>query len=86
METVEEPKCEAAFVDFRRFGRVRLIDCPAEDIRRVSPLKANGPDPVIDRELVTEEWLTTSLSKKKLQVKTFLLGQENISGVGNWVG
>lgn len=86
LETAEEPKCEAAFVDFRRFGRVRLVDCPAEDIRQVSPLKENGPDPVIDRELVTEEWFTKSLSKKKLRVKTFLLDQVNISGVGNWVG
>lgn len=86
LETAEEPKCEAAFVDFRRFGRVRLVDCPIEDIRQVSPLKENGPDPVIDRELVTEEWFTQSLSKKKLRVKTYLLSQGNISGVGNWVG
>ncbi len=85
-ETAEEPKCEAAFVDFRRFGRVRLVDCPAEEIRRISPLKENGPDPVIDREMVTEEWLAERLSKKKLHVKTFLLDQANISGIGNWVG
>ena len=85
-ETAEEPKYEAAFVDLRRFGRVRLIDCAAEDIRKVSPLKENGPDPVVDREIVTEQWLAENLRKKKLHVKTFLLDQAIISGIGNWVG
>lgn len=85
-ETAEEPKCEAAFVDFRRLARIRLIDCAAEDIRHVSPLKENGPDPVIDREVLTEQWLSEKLASKKLHVKTFLLNQANISGIGNWVG
>lgn len=86
LETAEEPKCEAAFVDLRRFGRVRLIDCEAKDIRLVSPLKENGPDPVVDREIVTEQWLAKNLKKKKLHIKKFLLDQAIISGIGNWVG
>ncbi|MCJ1428975.1 hypothetical protein MMC29_006888 [Sticta canariensis] len=85
-ETAEEPKCEAAFIDFRRLARIRLIDCAAKDIRHLSPLKENGPDPVIDREVLTEEWLSEKLASKKLHVKTFLLDQANISGIGNWVG
>ena len=86
LETAEEPRCEAAFVDYRRFARVRLIDCAAEDIRQVSPLKENGPDPVIDHDLVTEEWLAEKLGSKKVPIKALLLDQANISGIGNWVG
>lgn len=86
LETAEEPKCEAAFVDYRRFARVRLVDCAAEGIRQVSPLKENGPDPVIDRDLVTEEWLAEKLGSKRVPIKALLLDQANISGIGNWVG
>lgn len=85
-ETQEEPKCEAAFVDFRRFARVRLVDCAAEDMRKTSPLKENGPDPVIDKDIVTVEWLSDKLKSKKIPVKALLLDQANISGIGNWVG
>ena len=86
VETKEQPKCEAAFVDFRRFARIRLIDCAAEDIRKVKPLVDNGPDPVIDKDIVTEEWLGDKLGSKKIPVKALLLDQGNISGIGNWVG
>lgn len=86
VETAEEPKCEAAFVDLRRFGRIRLIDCAADQIRNVSPLVENGPDPVIDKDVVTEEWLAEKLGSKRVPVKALLLDQANISGIGNWVG
>ena len=77
---------EAAFVDFRRFGRVRLLDCPAGDIRNVSPLKENGPDPVVDKDVVSEEWLKDLCGKRRAPIKALLLDQANISGIGNWVG
>ena len=86
LETADEPKCEAAFVDARRFGRIRLLDCEADKVRHVSPLKENGPDPVIDRDVVTMEWLAGKLRSRKVPVKAFLLDQANISGIGNWVG
>ncbi|KAL8700640.1 MAG: hypothetical protein Q9224_000868 [Gallowayella concinna] len=86
LETLEEPKSEHAFIDFRRFGRIRLIDCPANEMRNVSPLKENGPDPVIDKEILTEEWLVQKLQSKHVPVKALLLDQANISGIGNWVG
>ncbi len=86
LETAEEPKCEAAFVDYRRFGRIRLVDCAGEDIRQESPLKENGPDPVFNRDVVTEAWLGEILAKKKLPIKALLLDQAVISGIGNWVG
>lgn len=80
-----EPKCEIAFVDSRRLGRVRLIDVEAEEMRKTTPLKENGPDPVIDKDVLTVEWLTQLLRRKKVPVKALLLDQANISGIGNWV-
>ncbi|MCJ1335975.1 hypothetical protein MMC09_001249 [Bachmanniomyces sp. S44760] len=86
VETKEHPKTEAAFVDFRRFARVRLVDCSAEDMRNTTPLKENGPDPVIDKDIVNEQWLTEICQSKKVPIKALLLNQANISGIGNWVG
>ena len=86
LTTSSSPPVEAAFVDFRRFGRVRLVDCAAADIRSVSPLKENGPDPVVDKETVTEAWLGDLCKAKKVPIKALLLDQGNISGIGNWVG
>lgn len=76
---------EVAFVDARRLGRIRLVDCDAEKIRQESPLKENGPDPVRDKDIVTVEWLTALMRRKKVPVKAMLLDQANLSGVGNWV-
>lgn len=76
---------EVAFVDPRRLARIRLVDCDAEKIRTVTPLKENGPDPVIDKDLVSVEWLTELMRRKKVPVKALLLDQANLSGVGNWV-
>ncbi|PYI18625.1 putative formamidopyrimidine-DNA glycosylase [Aspergillus violaceofuscus CBS 115571] len=86
LETDGDPKTEAAFVDPRRLARIRLVDCPAEEIRKHSPLKENGPDPVADKDTVTEEWLAKKLRSKKVPVKALLLDQANISGIGNWMG
>lgn len=86
LETKETPKVEAAFTDSRRFARIRLIDCPGADIRQTTPLKENGPDPVIDRDLFTLEWFEKKLRSKKVPIKALLLDQANISGIGNWVG
>jgi len=81
-----KPKVEAAFADARRFGRVRLVHCKAEDIRHTTPLKENGPDPTIDTDVLTEEWLEKKLKSKHVPLKALLLDQGNISGIGNWVG
>ena len=86
LQTADDPICEAAFVDARRLARVRLLDCAAEDIRKVSPLTENGPDPVIDKDIFTEDWLADKLGRKKVPIKALLLDQANISGIGNWVG
>jgi formamidopyrimidine-DNA glycosylase len=81
----EREPVEVAFVDARRLARIRLVECDADQIRQHSPLKENGPDPVIDRDIVTVEWLTALLKRKKVPIKALLLDQANISGVGNWV-
>ncbi|KAL6236192.1 hypothetical protein BDW75DRAFT_116306 [Aspergillus navahoensis] len=86
LETDGDPKTEAAFVDFRRLARIRLVDCPADEIRKYTPLKENGPDPLVDKEVVTEEWLGGKLRSKKVPVKALLLDQAVISGIGNWMG
>src|ERR1700761_1292513 len=81
-----EEAVEAAFVDMRRLARIRLVDCPAAEIRQNTPLKENGPDPVIDKDIVTVEWLRKKCNAKKVPIKAMLLDQANISGIGNWVG
>ncbi|OXV06762.1 hypothetical protein Egran_05474 [Elaphomyces granulatus] len=85
-EADDYPKTEAAFVDSRRLSRIRLVDCPAEDIRKYSPLKENGPDPIADKEVLTEAWLSKKLRDRKVPIKALLLDQSNISGIGNWMG
>lgn len=74
---------EIAFVDARRLARIRLIDHANGDLRNVSPLKENGPDPV--QEPPTLEWLKTHLAARKVPVKAWLLDQSAIAGIGNWV-
>ncbi|KAF2832881.1 hypothetical protein CC86DRAFT_337864 [Ophiobolus disseminans] len=86
LQLKEEPKCEVAFVDPRRLARIRLVDAKAEDMRKTTPLKENGPDPVIDKDILTVDWLSKKLRSKKVPVKALLLDQANISGIGNWVG
>ncbi|KAK3068118.1 hypothetical protein LTR53_014566, partial [Teratosphaeriaceae sp. CCFEE 6253] len=81
----ERSPVEAAFVDARRLARIRLVDCAAAEIRNASPLKENGPDPVRDKDIVTVDWLSQLLGRKRVPVKALLLDQANLSGVGNWV-
>lgn len=77
--------CEVAFVDARRLARIRLVECEAGEIRNVTPLKENGPDPVRDKEVLTVGWLAALMRRKRVPVKALLLDQANLSGVGNWV-
>lgn len=85
VETEGDPAVQAAFTDPRRFGRVRLVDCPGKDIRKHSPLKENGPDPVVDVDVFTEDYLRQKMQSRHVPVKALLLDQTHISGIGNWV-
>ncbi|KAI0026084.1 Formamidopyrimidine-DNA glycosylase N-terminal domain-containing protein [Xylariomycetidae sp. FL0641] len=86
LETDGDPKVEIAFTDARRFGRVRLVDCPGDAIRKHSPLVENGPDPVVDKDVFTEEYLAQKMKSRHVPIKALLLDQAMISGIGNWVG
>ncbi|KAI1429880.1 formamidopyrimidine-DNA glycosylase [Xylaria sp. FL1777] len=86
LETDGDPGVSVAFTDTRRFGRIRLVDCPGAEIRSNSPLVENGPDPVVDREIFTEEYLSKKMKGRHVPIKAFLLDQAMISGIGNWVG
>ncbi|TGJ78678.1 hypothetical protein E0Z10_g10082 [Xylaria hypoxylon] len=86
LETDSDPKVAVAFTDARRFGRIRLVDCPGAEIRLNSPLVENGPDPVVDRKIFTEEYLSKKMKKRHVPIKALLLDQAMISGIGNWVG
>lgn len=81
----EDPAVEVAFTDPRRFGRVRLVDCPGESIRKYSPLVENGPDPVVDTDVFTEEYLKQKMRSRHVPIKALILDQKMISGIGNWV-
>lgn len=77
---------EVAYTDPRRFGRVRLVDCPGDRIRQFSPLVENGPDPVVDADLFTETFVRDAMRRRHVPIKALLLDQTFISGIGNWVG
>lgn len=77
----EKDEVEVAFIDARRLARIRLVECEEAEIRNNSPLKENGPDPVVDKEKFTVEFLQGLLRKKKVPVKALLLDQANISGM-----
>ncbi|KAI2633389.1 formamidopyrimidine-DNA glycosylase [Xylaria nigripes] len=86
LETNSQPVVGVSFTDARRFGRIRLVDCPGPEITSHSPLVENGPDPVVDRKVFTEEYLKQKMQSRHVPVKVLLLDQATISGIGNWVG
>lgn len=77
----EKDEVEVAFIDARRLARIRLVECEEAEIRNQSPLKENGPDPVVDKEKFTVEFLQGLLRRKRVPVKALLLDQANISGM-----
>lgn len=85
LETEGKSPVRVAFTDPRRFGRIRLVDCPGDQIRQNSPLVENGPDPVVDKDVFTEAFLRDKMRKRHIPIKALILDQAVISGVGNWV-
>ncbi|OIW24893.1 hypothetical protein CONLIGDRAFT_74753 [Coniochaeta ligniaria NRRL 30616] len=86
LQTDDDPAVEIAFTDPRRLARVRLVDCPGKDIRKHSPLVENGPDPVVDADIFTEDFLHKKMKARHVPIKALLLDQKTLSGIGNWVG
>jgi formamidopyrimidine-DNA glycosylase len=67
------------FDDTRRFGRIAVV--PAGDHRTLPTLHHLGPEPFDDA--FTELGLWTALRASTARVKTQLLGQRVVAGVGN---
>ncbi len=67
------------FADVRRFGRLRVV--PAGDYSSIPTLAAAGPEPW-DPELTPHRFWEL-LGKSKRALKTHLLSQRPIAGVGN---
>ncbi|KAL0547447.1 hypothetical protein IC582_017383 [Cucumis melo] len=70
---------DLSFTDKRRFAKVSLLEDPAS----VPPISKLGPDALLE-PMALDEFIE-SLEKKKLAIKTLLLDQSYISGIGNWV-
>jgi formamidopyrimidine-DNA glycosylase len=63
------------FSDPRKFGRVWLVDDPAEIFRNL------GPEPLSDE--FTPAWLHSALNSQSRQLKPLLLDQSFLAGLGN---
>jgi formamidopyrimidine-DNA glycosylase len=67
------------FTDIRRFGRFLVVG--AGDYSSLPTLAAMGPEPLADG--FTGEVLEAELARSATAVKTFLLSQRPVAGVGN---
>ena len=65
--------------DTRKFGRMNLIK--KEDLNSTEAIKKQGIEPISDE--LTKEYLYDKISKKHLPMKTILLDQTIIAGLGN---
>ncbi len=70
---------EMAYTDPRRFGRIRLLNDPANE----KPISELGMDPL--ESFPASKKLHLTLSKRKAPIKATLLDQSIFAGVGNWV-
>ncbi|MEZ5180146.1 MAG: bifunctional DNA-formamidopyrimidine glycosylase/DNA-(apurinic or apyrimidinic site) lyase [Acidimicrobiales bacterium] len=66
------------FRDVRRFGRLAVV---GDDLTALPTLAALGPEPF--DEAFTPESLWQGLRRSRIRVKTQLLGQRVVAGVGN---
>jgi len=68
------------FNDLRKFGRITVLE--AEDLPKTSFLERLGPEPL--QSGFTAQYLVEQLAQRPRQpIKTFLLDQSNIAGLGN---
>jgi formamidopyrimidine-DNA glycosylase len=77
---VADDGARAAFLDARRFGRIRL----AEDPLKEPPISELGPDPIVG-DFPSAKELAKTLAKRKAPIKAVLLDQGLFAGVGNWI-
>ena len=67
------------FHDVRKFGKMHLVD--KNKVYEVEPLNEIGKE--FDDKTLTEEYLYEKICNKKLPIKTILLDQSIICGIGN---
>jgi len=71
--------CHLRYSDIRRFGTVSLV--PAADLDKIPGLRSLGREP-FDREF-TRDYLLRQLHSRRVILKTLLLDQSFIAGLGN---
>lgn len=79
----EKVPSRMAFTNRRRFGRVRFI--AQEDPTSVEPYSALGPDALDDLPRLGRDWFKEKLSPSGRAIKSALLDQALVSGLGNWL-
>jgi len=67
------------FQDVRRFGRFLVL--PGGDLNLVPTLAAMGPEPITDD--FTVDGFARALRRSDVAIKTYLLSQRPVAGVGN---
>lgn len=65
--------------DTRKFGKMSIVK--KEDLYNVDAIKKQGIEPISEK--LTKEYLFDNISKKNIPIKTILLDQTIISGLGN---
>ncbi|RLN29781.1 formamidopyrimidine-DNA glycosylase-like [Panicum miliaceum] len=70
---------EFSFTDKRRFAKIRLVDNP----EAVPPISELGPDALFEPMKLDD--FVKSLGRKNVPIKSLLLDQSFISGIGNWM-
>jgi formamidopyrimidine-DNA glycosylase len=67
---------ELLWINKRKFGKVYLVDKP----ERIDLIRQMGPEPL---EISKKDFLATLEEKKRKNVKSFLMDQRDIAGIGN---
>ena len=72
---------ELRFIDIRTFGKVWLVPPKTAPESIITGLQKLGPEPFAEE--FSETYLATKLSKRRRHVKTLLLDQAIVAGIGN---
>jgi len=79
VEILFEDGISLRYHDTRKFGRMKLV--LKEELYEFEGIKKQGIEPISDD--LTKEYLYEKISKKNIPMKTILLDQTIISGLGN---
>lgn len=79
VELILNDKISFRYMDVRKFGKMYLID--KDKVNSVKPLSSLGLE--FDDKDLTKDYLYEKIHKKSLPIKTVLLDQSIITGIGN---